>query len=71
MAKTESSRTPNKGGLILPDIGVMKLTTLRLPMRWIRDLDQLVKEKRYANRADAIRAGVRDLLANEVWRRQK
>ena len=49
----------------MPD---MKLITLMLPRRWIRDLDDLVRRKRYANRAQAIRAAVRDLLVEECWK---
>jgi len=45
----------------------MKLITLNLPERWIQELDELVRRKRYANRAEAIRAAVRDLLSNESW----
>jgi Arc/MetJ-type ribon-helix-helix transcriptional regulator len=49
----------------------MKLITLYLPEKYIHDLDQLVTERFYPNRAEAIRAAVRDLLSSEVWRRQK
>jgi len=45
----------------------MKLITLKLPERWIQDLDELVGRKLYANRAEAIRAAIRDLLAKEIW----
>jgi len=49
----------------------MKLTTLFLPVRWIQDLDELVRRKRYANRADAIRAAIRDLLVEEIWQERR
>ena len=46
----------------------MKPVLLNLPASWIRDLDDLVRRKFYANRNDAIRAAVRDLLTEESWR---
>lgn len=45
----------------------MKLITLFLPVPWIKQLDGLVADKKYADRADVIRAAVRDLLKVEVW----
>lgn len=48
----------------------MRLITLHLPEPYIRALDQLVKEKFYPNRAEAIRVAIRDLLAAEVWGRR-
>jgi len=45
----------------------MKLITLHLPEPYIRALDELVKEKYYPNRAEAIRTAVRDLLSVEAW----
>jgi len=45
----------------------MKLITIHLPEPYIKDLDKLVKEDIYPNRAEAIRIAVRDLLINEVW----
>jgi metal-responsive CopG/Arc/MetJ family transcriptional regulator len=44
----------------------MKLITLHLPPKWIKDLDSTVP-KVYPNRAEAIRIAIRDLLVNEVW----
>jgi len=49
----------------------MKLTTLMLPVRYIQDLDELVRRKFYANRAEAMRAAIRDLLAEEIWPEQR
>jgi Arc/MetJ-type ribon-helix-helix transcriptional regulator len=43
----------------------MKLTTLHLPERYIKALDQLVADKMFANRADAIRLSIRDLLISQ------
>jgi len=40
----------------------MKLISLHLPGRYIRDLDRLVERKFYPNRAEAIRIAIRDLL---------
>jgi len=49
----------------------MKMITLHLPMPYIEDLDKLVKSNYYPNRAEAIRAAVRDLLADELWKRHE
>lgn len=48
----------------------MKLITLHLPEPYIRALDELVNEKYYPNRAEAIRTAVRDLLSVEAWGRR-
>ena len=40
----------------------MKLITLRLPEKYIRDLDQLVTEKFYPNRNEAIRFSIHNML---------
>lgn len=45
----------------------MRLLTLYLPVPWIKALDELVAAKLYANRTDAIRMAVRDLLIAEAW----
>ena len=44
----------------------MKQISLYLPELWIRSLDDLVPYH-YPNRAEVIRAAVRDLLVREVW----
>jgi Arc/MetJ-type ribon-helix-helix transcriptional regulator len=49
----------------------MKLITLYLPEPYIEALDQLVNERFYPNRAEAIRVAIRDLIRSEVWRRSK
>jgi Arc/MetJ-type ribon-helix-helix transcriptional regulator len=41
----------------------MKLITLYLPETYIKLLDELVTERFYPNRAEAIRVSVRDLLS--------
>jgi antitoxin ParD1/3/4 len=49
----------------------MKLITLHLPEPYIQALDNLVNEKYYPNRAEAIRVAVRDLLSIEAWGRRR
>ena len=49
----------------------LKLITLYLPEPYIKMLDQLVNEKYYPNRAEAIRVAIRDLLNEEVIRRKR
>jgi len=48
----------------------MKMITLYLPEPYIAALNQLVNEKYYPNRAEAIRVAIRDLINDEVWRRK-
>jgi Arc/MetJ-type ribon-helix-helix transcriptional regulator len=47
----------------------MKLITLYLPETYLKALDQLVNERFYPNRAEAIRVAIRDMISVEVWRR--
>jgi len=47
----------------------LKLITLNMPAPYLQALDQLVRERFYPNRAEAIRHAVRDLLITEVWNR--
>lgn len=49
----------------------MKVITLNVPETYLKALDQLVAEKLYPNRAEAIRIAIRDMISEEVWRRQK
>ncbi|MBS7659081.1 MAG: ribbon-helix-helix domain-containing protein [Candidatus Bathyarchaeia archaeon] len=49
----------------------MKMITLYLPEPYLEALDQLVNEKFYPNRAEAIRVAIRDLINNEVRRRRR
>ena len=49
----------------------MKVITINLPEPYLRDLDELVGEDLYPNRAEVIRTAVRDLLAEEVWEKKK
>jgi len=49
----------------------MKLITLYLPEPYIKALDQLVNERFYPNRAEAIRVAIRDLINDEVLRRKR
>jgi Arc/MetJ-type ribon-helix-helix transcriptional regulator len=48
-----------------------KLITIHLPEPYIKDLDGLVEDRLYPNRAEAIRVAVRDLLVDEVWDRRR
>ena len=47
----------------------LKLITLYVPETYLRALDQLVGERFYPNRAEAIRVAIRDLINDELWRR--
>lgn len=49
----------------------MKLITLYLPETYLKALDQLVSERFYPNRAEAIRVAIRDLINVEVWQRKR
>jgi len=49
----------------------MKLITLYLPEPYIKALDQLVNERFYPNRAEAIRVAIRDLINDEVMQRKR
>lgn len=48
---------------------VLKLITLYVPETYLKALDQLVVERFYPNRAEAIRVAIRDLVNDELWRR--
>ena len=49
----------------------MKLITIHLPELYIKDLDELVGENYYPNRAEAIRLAVRDMLVAELWEKKR
>ena len=49
----------------------MKPVLVHIPEPYIKALDQLVKEKYYPNRAEAIRTAIRDMLAVEAWGKKK
>lgn len=55
---------------VLEEGNLMKMITLYLPEPYIEALNQLVNEKFYPNRAEAIRVAIRDLINDEVWRRK-
>ena len=55
---------------MLEEGNLMKMITLYLPEPYIKALNQLVNEKFYPNRAEAIRVAIRDLINDEVWRRK-
>lgn len=44
----------------------MRPVTVYLPDVYIEALDQLVRRRLYANRAEAIRMAIRDLIVNEL-----
>ena len=44
----------------------MKLITCKLPAAYIEALDELVRQGRYANRSEAIRMAIRDMLKSEL-----
>ena len=44
----------------------MKLITLYLPEYYVKALDQLVEERFYPSRAEAIRASIKDLISSEI-----
>lgn len=48
---------------------VMKLITLYVPETYLKALDQLVGARFYPNRAEAIRVAIRDLVNDELFRR--
>lgn len=45
----------------------MKLISLYVPEPLLDLLDRLVEAKMYPNRAEAIRAAIRDLVKTEAW----
>jgi len=50
---------------------IMKLITIYLPEPYLEALDELVDKRYYPHRAEAIRAAIRDLIAVELWRRER
>ena len=48
----------------------MKVINLHIPETYIAALDQLVDERFYPNRSEAIRIAIRDLISAEVWSRK-
>jgi len=49
----------------------MKLITIYLPEPYLKALDELVEKRYYPHRAEAIRVAIRDLISNELWRREE
>jgi Arc/MetJ-type ribon-helix-helix transcriptional regulator len=47
----------------------MKLITIYLPEPYLEALDELVSQRYYPHRAEAIRVAVRDLVSVELWRK--
>ena len=61
-----------RGGVgMSPEIGRVQGVYVRLPVSYVTALDRLVGQKMYANRCEAIRMAVRDLLLDEAWRKKK
>lgn len=48
-------------------VDTLKLVTVHLPQEFINGLDELVWQRRYPNRSEAIRNAIRDLLKGELW----
>ena len=44
----------------------MRLITCKLPAAYVEALDELVRQGRYANRSEAIRMAIRDMLKSEL-----
>ncbi|RLF12310.1 MAG: CopG family transcriptional regulator [Thermoprotei archaeon] len=45
----------------------LRILTVHLPDAYIQGLDELVNQRFYPNRSEAIRVAVRDLLKKELW----
>jgi antitoxin ParD1/3/4 len=50
-------------------VAPLKLITVHLPEEFLTGLAELVRQRRYPNRSEAIRLAVRDLLKEELWTR--
>jgi Arc/MetJ-type ribon-helix-helix transcriptional regulator len=51
----------------VPPRGDLKVLSVHLPDAYIEGLAELVNLKFYANRSEAIRVAIRDLLRRELW----
>ena len=49
---------------------VMRLVTIKLPDALVQGMDVLIKTGMYPSRSAVVRAAVRDLLKNELWKQQ-
>lgn len=47
----------------------MRFIAVKIPAFYLKGIDDLIREGRYINRSDAIRAAIRDLLQRELWNR--
>jgi len=45
----------------------MRLVTVKMPEAYVEAIDELVKKGRFANRSEAIRVAIRELLRRELW----
>lgn len=49
---------------------LMKLISVLLPEKYVKELHELVRSGAYPSRSAAVRAAVRDLVKSEVWLRR-
>jgi len=45
----------------------MRLLTVHVPAGFLEGVDEIVRQKKYANRSEIIRIAIRDLLRDELW----
>jgi len=55
----------------VPPRGELKVLSVHLPDTYIEGLAELVNLKLYANRSEAIRVAIRDLLRRELWEERR
>lgn len=55
----------------MPPRGELKVLSVHLPDTYIEGLAELVNLKLYANRSEAIRVAIRDLLRRELWEERR
>jgi Arc/MetJ-type ribon-helix-helix transcriptional regulator len=49
----------------------MKLVSVNIPEKYLKALEVFVAEKKFPNRSEAIRTGIRDLIKREFLRKDK
>jgi antitoxin ParD1/3/4 len=49
----------------------MRLVTVKLPDALVEGMDELISAGMYPSRSAVVRAAVRDLVRNELWRPQQ
>ena len=45
----------------------MRLVTVKMPEIYVKAIDELVKNGRYASRSEAVRVAIRELLRQEIF----